>query len=719
MFSAIVRKTLRVPVPTESSCGDSADFARQLDVTLLASGFKLSGPLMRSLAALDESTVRPLGQAVVATVREMVGDDQAHNPYFAAFPDDVPSTVEFWASCVADALTDPQAAPVVEAQLQSGVVNLLDLPRYGRVQHSYEEMLEAHDAFLPSRKDRMTVLHLGGTLEEESRALFVGLVSSAVPLGESDRGLLAALAPACLDQVPDVPVRENLALVNQARLMAGRPAEVSTVTDVLRLACALSDGDVTLRDATRFRSLPRRHRKALMRALDGIVVRDAAALADVSRHRERFKRLGERLHPSDFPDRVGAQEVFAVARGDRRVRSLAARAELAFAGGEVARALEVLRGAPGVLFRGADRLLRTAPAPLRSEVVQALRASVDQVSGRVLLQLRQHLENRDVGGPDPGWRVFVNRHGLAWASAAEVPAMQPELRSEVASLLDEELSRRMARSVHVVVQREALQLALPTSQKTQPDGFGVFPRGSVSRVDAGLLRFFVHWRQTSRDTDLDLSCDLLDERFGSVAQLSFSKLQTVGGVHSGDVTEAPEGAFEAIELDLERLPESVRYVVPTVLLYNGEGFDALAQSVFGFMTLEAEQRGKPFEPRAVRLKSEVRGHGRTALPLAFERTPDGWRARWLHLFVTGRPAFNTVQSTRVTTSLLARALLAMRWLTVRDALERMGPARLDVIEAGEAVPAGCELFIGLDVPEDLPSGAEVLTPATLAALIPS
>ena len=63
------------------------------------------------------------------------------------------------------------------------------------------------------------------------------------------------------------------------------------------------------------------------------------------------KRLGERLHPHEYPEPPHAQDVFAVARGDRRVRSLAGRVELALAAGDLpapgaAEAMEALPSHP-------------------------------------------------------------------------------------------------------------------------------------------------------------------------------------------------------------------------------------------------------------------------------------------------------------------------------------------------------------------------------------
>src|SRR6185436_20400226 len=111
-----------------------------------------------------------------------------------------------------------------------------------------------------------------------------------------------------------------------------------------------------------FRSLPRPLRKGLMTALESVVGAVPAKVGDVLRHRERWKRLGERLHPHEYPDLPHAQDVFAVARGDRRVRSLAGRVELALAARDLPAAVRALSVSPGLLFRSVDRLLRAAGA---------------------------------------------------------------------------------------------------------------------------------------------------------------------------------------------------------------------------------------------------------------------------------------------------------------------------------------------------------------------
>ena len=246
-----------------------------------------------------------------------------------------PDTVDFWLECL----------------VEHG---------YGSYQHTHAELLAAHDELVASAKDRVTVLHLGAPLPEEARRLYRELTGSTTPLGEDDTELLAELAGYCLDdpQPERIPVRENRAVVNAVRLAAGRSLlHVDTVTDVLRLACRASGGDVALREPTRFRSFPRAQRRALLAALDAVVTADTGKLGDVAGRAGPWKRLGSGCTRTSTRSRA-PREVFAVARGERRARSVRARAEVAFAARRPVEAAQVLTAAPGMLLRSLDRILR-------------------------------------------------------------------------------------------------------------------------------------------------------------------------------------------------------------------------------------------------------------------------------------------------------------------------------------------------------------------------
>jgi hypothetical protein len=735
---AVIARQRRVPLPAPVP-GDGATATRQLDAALMSAGFKLSRDLFEELSRRETGQVLDIGVGALGAARVLAGDHVRHNPYFRDFPFNVPATLEFWAELIERALAVgiiPGSGVYVEIGggelVEAG--SLLSLPGYGTVQHTYEDMLAAHEALAASAGDRVTVLHKGGTPSAEAQALYLELAASRVPLAGEDLALLEALAAECAEgpQPERIPVRENRAVINAVALAAGHPLAADTVTDVLRLAAAVSGGDVTLEAATRFRSFARQERRVIMAALDSVVRDNPAKLADVASHAEPWKRLGERLHPHEhgqFPD---ARRVFAVARGEDRVPSLTSRAEQALRDGEAARAARRLASAPGLLFRSLDRLLRTGTAADRAVIMEVAAGAAASVSGRVLLSVREHFQNRGEDDAAGLPRIFANRKGRAWITPEARAGIDRGTRRDVLAMLDEAVAARLSAGGRVIVDPAVLGVALPLSGKPAAPGLGVLPRGSVSPVVPGeqdVLSFFVHWRQQARRTDYDLSALMVTADFSRADFVSWQAYHSADAAvtYSGDITDAPDGATEFISCDLRRMSKPV--VIPQVNIYAGEPFDEAAEAFFGYMLRGSAQRGAPFEAATVRMKSDLRGAGQVALPLAFLRGEDGrWRAKWLHFYLKGRPSMNVVQGSRLSTSLLARTVIERDYLRVAYLARLMAARTPDITYTKAATPDELALavrdapdpvtYIGLDRPEGLPDDAAVFTLANLAGLIP-
>jgi hypothetical protein len=186
------------------------------------------------------------------------------------------------------------------------------------------------------------------------------------------------------------------------------------------------------------------------------------------------------------------------------------------------------------------------------------------------------------------------------------------------------------------------------------DGLGILPRGSTMPAHDH-VRFFVYWKQREHRTDYDLSVSLLDERFELAGQVSWTNLEDGGAVHSGDLTEAPAGASEFIDIDLASL--SARYVRARASI--------------------APRRRSSATCSARRAR---RGGRSSRAPCAPSPTS------------TGRAAPRCRCCSRVTTP-------------------GPGPARL---EPGEPVT-----FLGLDYPDDLPPGSTAYAPMNLTELLSS
>ncbi|WP_211590329.1 TerD family protein [Microbispora sp. H11081] len=299
-----------------------------------------------------------------------------------------------------------------------------------------------------------------------------------------------------------------------------------------------------------------------------------------------------------------------MARGARQAASLGGRVEAALAEGRTEDAVALLEHTPGALLRRLDHLLRAGGG---SAVLEAAERAAARASGRVLLSLREHLQNRLA----PVDRVFTNRHGRAWTTPDTRPALDEDAVRRTLAVLDEEITGRLPDLGELIVDPAVLDVALPLSGKAVAPGLGMLPRGSLSPVDGELLRFFVHWRQRERRTDYDLSALMLDATYDNPTHISWTSYTNDFATYSGDLTEAPDGASEFIDVRLAGATKPI--VIPQVNIFDGEPFHEAAEAFFGYMTRDAAQEGRPFEPRTVRMKSDLRGSGRVALPLVFLR----------------------------------------------------------------------------------------------------
>lgn len=720
MFKQIVSRTKRVPVSSGLS-GNGEAMTRQLDTALMSVGWKLSADLYRHLSAQAPSVVKDMADRLLPVVNELVGNHVKHNVYFRDFPKNVPDTQEFWMGLIRNALLDPRSSAAVAPQVAMGSVNLLDLPGYGRYLHSYEEMVKHHEEFIPSLKEKFKLLHLGKPLQEETVALYHQLAGSPVPLNEDDRKLISELTELCLDekQPERFPVRENKAVVNSVRLGNKRSILADTVTDVLRLAAALSGGDVTLATNTKFKSFPRSTRRALLSALSGVLAGgNEYKLMDVNRYPEQWKRLGEKLHPHESGDQL-VRDLFAVARGDKRVLSQTAQVELALAQGDLSGAIRVLSQSPGTLFRSLDRLVMMLEDRLTGntreildELLLAVRRTSGKVSGRVLIGVWEHLLN---GVDRPERRLFVNSKGKVWTEKESRKDLPTNVVEELISVIKTELRSRFSKMGidGLQVDPDALRVALPLSEKNKSSGFGVLPKGSVVPVHGEVLRFFIYWKQQSSRTDYDLAAFFMNEEFQNVGHCSWASLRHGGSadadaVHSGDITDAPNGASEFIDMKLGKV--KTPYIVAQINRYTGENFQEVEENFFGFMERTEAQKGKPFEPKTVKVKSEVRGKGQVAIPAVFFRDASGkWSCKWLDFQLTGYLSMNTVEGNKVTTAMLMKAAVERANLTIKDLVDLL---------PGASNPARVA-YVGFQKPEGLDANiSKVFTLDNLTGLIP-
>jgi hypothetical protein len=567
-----------------------------------ALGFTFSESLIHVCRTLSLEQLSELYQELLVDLQKAKGAHRRHQPMYPNFPDQVMemSEGELYLNAIVHYVTAGRLRPLTATEERPPLLEVVELQ----------------------------VIDLG--TQEEFLRLFGQIVSSNTSLSEQDkedlRWFVATYGSDITGLLPEaIPQKENMAFVvgllieyvHDATDIVSRFCR--TATDLLRLAVAMSGGDVSLATATKFRSFTRAERRLML----GLLNRCPNATEDMLRWKGRWIRLGERLHPREVAERYPqVAEAFRVLRNDIPFPTFNGQVETALARRDAKVAVAHLISRAGDFARRLDHLLRLEPAA-QDAVIAAFAEVVDKVSTPVLLQVRQHFRRPNHALPI---RVFFPKGSLAKAHAVTnvLPNLSGEVRDRIATLCEGALVARfraLPSLGKVYVGRELWGYMVPFASRSASKSFRTLARGSRLSYDhAGkVLRFFVWWKNGEDRTDIDLSATMFDAEFNYVDIVSYYNLKGYGGCHSGDIVDAPNGASEFIDITLDRVrKQRVRYVVMTLTSYTQQPYCDLPECFAGWMMRTKPGSGEIYEPKTVRDRLDITANSRIAIPLIFD-----------------------------------------------------------------------------------------------------
>ncbi|MEU4241819.1 TerD family protein [Actinoplanes sp. NPDC026619] len=445
---------------------------------------------------------------------------------------------------------------------------------------------------------------------------------------QSDLGVLVERLGVDGIEIAEVRFRENRTLLFELIWALDRqrlPFTGATPDDLLRLFAKLTGGDISLAAPVGYPRLSRADRRIVV---DTLEVSDR--LGDVFRRRGLWLAIDRGLHSGEFRA-PAVHKTFARLRNSRHDRaSFPSRFERLLADGKTAGAARVAAAeAPGVLARSLRRLAALATGPTeRAALVGALTGTAERIPLRVLLAAgaqiadNGHTYPRVVFGKDGSSLPIVRRPGhLA------VPAdFRAELLGAIDAAVDEKIKTKgewYGETVHVEPGLD--RMLLPDQLRATAQGLVQVERGSrLPLGEAEVVRLFVHWRQDGERSDLDLSCLALDASFRVVSQVSWTNLANGVMTHSGDLTSAPDGAEEFLDIDMARVAtigrkRKWRYLVPAVFRFAGPTFDELPEATVGWMLRDAAtSANRVFDPAAVANAFALTGRKRYAVPMLLD-----------------------------------------------------------------------------------------------------
>lgn len=484
---------------------------------------------------------------------------------------------------------------------------------------------------------KVSVLSMG--TREELMEIFRNLAQANGSLSEQDfRDICWYFKnmPDAADYLPEmIPNKENAAYIGACCLendpMAGAEGlkkYIRTATDVLRLAAALSDGDVSLAKKVRFKSFQRRERRILMELLTV-----SSGLLEEMHHRpEVWKRLGERLHPGEFhaASHARVRNAFKKLREGQHMENFAGKVEQALLEHDVERALALLKERPGELARRLDLLLRLEPAGVQENVLDTFERTAGQVATPVLLQVRTHFQYRN----QHNLRYYFPKGKIAQAriiKKIELP-VRTAVCQQIVSICERTLITRFSKLPSmgkVYLSEELRNYMAPFSQRSASKAARTLVRGSRLPMDrsAEAVRGFIWWTNMENGgrVDIDLSAAIFDEHWQYLEHVSYTNLRSARykACHSGDITNGGpaggNGVCEFLDVDMDSIVKyGGRYVVYQVYSYTGQSFAEIPHVFFGYMERQEINSGEIFEPRLVRQQIDLTTETVVSVPMILD-----------------------------------------------------------------------------------------------------
>ena len=599
-----LRRRGKVMVPAGTASEPlSLNYVASIIKNVEALGYTFSKPLTEALQALTLDELTAFYRDLIPILRAQRGADHKFAPMYPNFPKQVmeASDLELFLNAMVHYWSEGQLFPDYEK----------------------EERLPL------AEESKLTVIDVG--TEAEFQSLFGQIVGSNTSLSAQDKtdiNWYLLLYGTSMDMPAAIPQKETqayLASLFMGHFHSSAASELLTryfvtATDVLRLAVALSDGDTSLAKPTRFRNFKRSERDTLMSLLE----RTSNPTEDMLRWKKRWIRLGEKLHAGEYATKYPkAVAAFGVLRNNEKYTTFNGAVEQALLDRKVREVLGRLVTRPGDFARRLDHLLRITPTAERAEVVAAFQIAATKVSTPVLLQVRQHFVCRN---DQSDIRVFFPKGNIAKAKAIDnqLLPISKTICNAVVAACDAALTQRFAEKAplgKVFVDEKLQDYLLPFSQRSASKSLRTLVRGSKVSLpqDSDVVRFFIWWKNGNYQTDIDLSATLFNDKFEFVDTLSYYNLRIFGGCHSGDITDAPNGASEFIDVTLSKLQEAgVRYVGMTLNSYTNQPFCDLPECFAGWMARERPKSGEVFEPKTVRDRLDVTANMKIAIPLVID-----------------------------------------------------------------------------------------------------
>jgi hypothetical protein len=557
----------------------------------------------------------------------------------------------------------------------------------------------------------LTVIDQGPLIEAYQTVISSGQVWSD---DQKDfvRGVVSVLGTSVTAPAqPGYPkIRENAVLLYS---LFKNVVLIKSPTDVLRLAALYSDGDPSLAAPTRFK-LTRSQRREIMHLLTNVLTHseDNEFISDeFYKHAEEWKRLATTLHhweltKKDQATTQASQWLNKVQQGesesldgqiDRDFQDIlhpsALRAAYISSPSYDGRLdgydlIKDLSKRPGVYARRLVEALRKTPVEYHDAIISGFKNVAGRISNRVLIQMWGLFTTRIEGKvTDLPMRSVIERTAHGQKSVLIDNKIFDDVTVDearkIVSIIEEALTSHKKQILTKFIDDKNSSYVVPMGVSSASSGVRIIGRGSRFKISDWsrdkVVRLFVHWHDLTEPdldsydnsrVDLDLSAVLYSYDLKTSRQVSYTNLREGRAVHSGDITSAPEGASEFIDIPVrEALASGVRYVMPSVYSFTRQRFSTIPEAWAGVMmkTELGQQTGEIFDARTVAQKWDLTKNSMNLTPFALDMQTG--EVIWMDSDVGSDQYLNRVDGNENMLALQLRSALYTRVMPVRKAVE--------------------------------------------------
>lgn len=409
-----------------------------------------------------------------------------------------------------------------------------------------------------------------------------------------------------------IPFKENLIQVLVYCLEEEKTIKVKSATDVLRLAVALSEGDISLRKFPQFRTFKRRERRYLLNLLN----ETSNLEEDIFRRKNMWKRFFYALHPGDYSSRFGKFSKVIIAYdhlfNNKSPITFNSKLEKLLAEKNI-QALELLKTRAGEFVRRLHHCLLL----FGEETVTAFSEVIPQLKLIQLLKIQSYLETINYRvyrtiAPQGNWTK------IQVLETDENRQLKPEIIEKLLTKIAQEIKNKVdnfAPFVNLDPQTEMIKLQTNDSELTP------YGRGTIFPIPDNItfIRTASYWRSgaTAHNIWYDNGWNFFAEDWKPLGSCCWTDVNFANSsaIFSGDPTNSKDlqgNACQMIDLYLnELLANNVRYAVWNILCYSGLSFNK-AEEVYGALQWgENPQTGNLFEPSRCQLSFPIKGDNLT------------------------------------------------------------------------------------------------------------